>query len=586
MGETTSKTQNLPEVKAMSILDAYEGSNNYILKLKKSSKNQKSFKLSKNQATYILENHDKTPKVARKWVDIDFYFSEKIFLDKLLSEPPKQVYIEKLLVEGDKAFHVWGKFFESEDLHDFYLPKASLLKKQKEVKIDYDKYSVRPPMEHQKIAIEKLVSNDKFILADDMGLGKTTSTVIASLEAESKKVLIICPASLKINWYREIKNYTDKTISIVEGKKWESADYVIVNYDIIKNFHDESNRENSIILKENFDLVIIDEAHYIQNKKAARTKLCNDVAEKIGRVWLLTGTPLTSRPINYFNLLELVDSSVAQNWMAYVRRYCNGFQFRAGNRLIWNVNGASNLEELRERTQPTILRRLKEDILDLPDKIRTPVYLNLQSNLYKSLMGEYYEWYRNSEESKSLALQFSKLMKVRQIIAQEKIQNTIEIANSAIDQEKKVIIFTNFTDTLNQFVDYYKKDCVYLDGSCSKTKRQEAVDKFQNDENVKVFIGNLKAAGVGITLTAAEVVIMNDLSFVPSDHSQAEDRAYRIGQNNKVSVYYPIFENTIEGAIYDILTKKKDIFETVMGDNVDDGSVAEEILNLITEHFS
>jgi SNF2 family DNA or RNA helicase len=177
-------------------------------------------------------------------------------------------------------------------------------------------------------------------------------------------------------------------------------------------------------------------------------------------------------------------------------------------------------------------------------------------------------------------------MKVRQIISQEKIQNTIEIANSAIDQEKKVIIFTNFTDTLNQFVDYYKKDCVYLDGSCSKTKRQEAVDKFQNDENVKVFIGNLKAAGVGITLTAAEVVIMNDLSFVPSDHSQAEDRAYRIGQNNKVSVYYPIFENTIEGAIYDILTKKKDIFETVMGDNVDDGSVAEEILNLITEHFS
>ena len=586
MGETSSKTQNLPEVKAMSILDTYEGSNNYILKLKKSSKNQKSFKLSKNQATYILENHDKTPKVARKWVDIDFYFSEKIFLDKLLSEPPKQVYIEKLLVEGDKAFHVWGKFFESEDLHDFYLPKASLLKKQKEVKIDYDKYSVRPPMEHQKIAIEKLVSNDKFILADDMGLGKTTSTVIASLEAESKKVLIICPASLKINWYREIKNYTDKTISIVEGKKWESADYVIVNYDIIKNFHDESNREKSTILKENFDLVIIDEAHYIQNKKAARTKLCNDVAEKIGRVWLLTGTPLTSRPINYFNLLELVDSSVAQNWMAYVRRYCNGFQFRAGNRLIWNVNGASNLEELRERTQPTILRRLKEDILDLPDKIRTPVYLNLQSNLYKSLMGEYYEWYRNSEESKSLALQFSKLMKVRQIIAQEKIQNTIEIANSAIDQEKKVIIFTNFTDTLNQFVDYYKKDCVYLDGSCSKTKRQEAVDKFQNDENVKVFIGNLKAAGVGITLTAAEVVIMNDLSFVPSDHSQAEDRAYRIGQNNKVSVYYPIFENTIEGAIYDILTKKKDIFETVMGDNVDDGSVAEEILNLITEHFS
>ncbi len=580
------KLDTLPEKKAMVILETYEGSNNYILKLKKSFNNQKNFKLSRNQSDYIIQNHTTTPKIARKWVDIDFYFSEKIFADKLLSEPPKRVYIEKLLVDGDKSYHVWGKFFESEELHDFYLPKASLLKKEKQVEIDYEKYSVRPPMDHQKLAIEKLVANDRFILADDMGLGKTTSTVIASIETKAKKVLIICPASLKINWLREIQNYTDRSISIVEGKKWESADFVIVNYDIIKNFHDHENVENSVIVKEKFDLVIIDEAHYIQNKKAARTQLCNDVANKIGKVWLLTGTPLTSRPINYFNLLELVDSPVAQNWMAYVRRYCDGFQFRAGNRKIWNVNGASNLEELRDRTQHTILRRLKEEILDLPDKIITPIYLNLKSDTYKTLMGEYFDWYRNNEESKSLALQFSKLMKVRQIISQEKIKNTIEIANSSIDQEKKVIIFTNFTDTLNQFVDYFKKDCVYLDGSCSKNQRQEAVDRFQNDDKVKVFVGNLKAAGVGITLTAAEVVIMNDLSFVPSDHSQAEDRAYRIGQNKGVSIYYPIFENTIEGAIYDILSRKKNIFETVMGDNIDSGTVAEEILNLITEHFS
>ena len=580
------KLDTLPERKAMVILETYEGSNNFILKLKKSYNNQKNFKLSRNQSDYIIQNHQITPKIARKWVDIDFYFSEKIFADKLLSEPPKRVYIEKLLVDGDKSYHVWGKFFESEELHDFYLPKASLLKKEKQVEIDYEKYSVRPPMDHQKLAIEKLVANERFILADDMGLGKTTSTVIASLESGSKKILVICPASLKINWYREIQNYTDRSISIVEGKKWESADFVIVNYDIIKNFHDSENVENSVIVKENFDLVIIDEAHYIQNKKAARTQLCNDVANKIGKVWLLTGTPLTSRPINYFNLLELVDSPVAQNWMAYVRRYCDGFQFRAGNRKIWNVNGSSNLEELRDRTQHTILRRLKEEILDLPDKIITPIYLDLKSDTYKALMGEYFDWYRNNEESKSLALQFSKLMKVRQIISQEKIKNTIEIANSSIDQEKKVIIFTNFTDTLNQFVDYFKKDCVYLDGSCSKNQRQEAVDRFQNDDKVKVFVGNLKAAGVGITLTAAEVVIMNDLSFVPSDHSQAEDRAYRIGQNKGVSIYYPIFENTIEGKIYDILSRKKNIFETVMGDNIDTGTVAEEILNLITEHFS
>ncbi len=120
-----------------------------------------------------------------------------------------------------------------------------------------------------------------------------------------------------------------------------------------------------------------------------------------------------------------------------------------------------------------------------------------------------------------------------------------------------------------------------MDGSCSPAKRQNAVDEFQNNEKIKVFVGNLKAAGVGITLTAAEAVIMNDLSFVPSDHAQAEDRSYRYGQKSNVSVYYPIFENTIEGTIYDILNKKKNIFETVMGDNVGRAEIVQEIMNQI-----
>ena len=208
-----------------------------------------------------------------------------------------------------------------------------------------------------------------------MGLGKTTSTIIAALETGAKKVLIICPASLKINWQREIENYSDRRTSIIEGKKWDDGDFVIINYDIIKNFHDDKKRNDSLILKSNFDLVIVDEAHYIQNKQAQRTKLINDIGRRVDRVWLLTGTPITSRPINYFNLLDLVDSPVAQNWMAYVKRYCEGFQFQAGKRKIWNVSGASNLEELRDRTAPLVLRRLKENILDLPDKIITPVYL-------------------------------------------------------------------------------------------------------------------------------------------------------------------------------------------------------------------
>jgi SWI/SNF-related matrix-associated actin-dependent regulator 1 of chromatin subfamily A len=577
---------HLIERKALDTLDVYSGSNNYILKLKVQKENNPKFYPTRAQSEYILNFGEVVPKVAKKWVELDPYFANKISEEKLYTKVPDQVWVEKLLVEKDKAYHIWGRFFTGETIHDFWLPKSAIIKTHtvEKVDIDYSKYNHRPPLSHQKEAIEKLVGSKRFILADDMGLGKTTSTIIAALETGAKKILIICPASLKINWQREISNYSDRSVYICEGKNFSlEHDFVITNYDIIKNFYDIKDKENSPIYKANFDLIIIDEAHYLQNTQAQRTKLVNSFAKKANRLWLLTGTPMTSRPINYFNLLNLIESPVALNWMAYVIRYCEGYQFRVGgNRKIWNTNGASNLEELRDRTSKQVLRRLKEDVLDLPDKIITPVYLRLRSKLYEELMGDYYNWYeKNPEESSSLTLQFSKLMKVRQVIAEEKILSTIELAENIIEQGKKVIIFTNFTNTLKRLLEHFGKKAVGLDGSTSKPERQFAVDQFQDNDKIRVFVGNIKAAGVGITLTSAEAVIMNDLSFVPSDHSQAEDRAYRYGQKSNVSVYYPIFENSIEGVIYDMLSKKKNIFETVMGDNIDKSDFVEEVMNII-----
>jgi hypothetical protein len=945
------ENSGLLEQKALNVLHEYEGANNYILKLKGIFNPKKRGIPTRSQCEYIMNYSQTIPKVAKKWVELDDYFSEKISNEKLYTVPPKQVWVEKLLVEKDKSYHIWGRFFESEPMTDFWLPRVAIIKNPEQYykEIDYSKYEHRPLLTHQVDAVEKLVKTKRFILADDMGLGKflnnktliytpfgtkkmgeikvgdmvigsngkptkvngvypqgkketykitfndgyfimagdehlwsvsspnygknrqnerqkkslvlstkqmyeggkikikgfgynkekeydietyykspngnnkwqipivepicfgnndvlpidpyllglglgdgsftktgirfslhkddydelfdkynlsaykpygnkkngyikikdslvvlnlhdkrshnkfipdiykytsienrlsilqglmdtdghcmiskngsfngteystiseklcddvceivqtlggiarkksrrsfykkdgkkvecsisyrvniklpsgmnpfrlkrksdryidpkkyptgryikniekvgedyctcisvdspdklyvaehcivthnTTSTIVAALETEAKRILIICPASLKINWQREIENYTDRSTYICSSKRYEDADFVIVNYDILKNFHDPKDRDNSRILKSNFDLVIIDEAHYIQNKTAQRTKLINDFVKGIDRLWLLTGTPMTSRPMNYFNLLELIESPVAANWMAYVIRYCDGYQFKVGNRKVWNVMGASNLEELRDRTSRQVLRRLKTDVLDLPDKIITPVYLRLKSKEYEELMGEYFDWYeKNTDESTSLTVQFTKLTKVRQIIAQEKIRSTIELVENILEQDKKVIVFTNFTDSLNKIYEHFGKKAVYLDGSCSPAKRQHAVDEFQNNDKIKVFVGNLKAAGVGITLTAAEAVIMNDLSFVPSDHAQAEDRSYRYGQKSNVSVYYPIFENTIEGVIYDILNKKKNIFETVMGDNVGRAEIVQEIMNQI-----
>ena len=946
----SGNTSNLIELKALDILDNYSGTNNYIQKLKYLKETNKKFYPTRSQAEYIINYHSVEPKIAKKWVNMEPYFANKIADEKNMLSVPTDVWVEKLLVDKDKSYHIWGKFNTGDTLTDMWLPKAALLKTYNtiEVKIDYTKYSHRPPLEHQRTAIEKLVGSKRFILADDMGLGKTQSAVIASLETNRKRILVVCPASLKINWKREFEIFTNKTISIAEGKSiCENSDIVIVNYDILKNFHDTKNPNDSKILNK-FDVIIADECftydtmvttdlgklkigeiveknldvkvltynhttnetefkkitrrliknndtiyqiklhngvfiectgnhkifvkdkgyvrtdqltsddylyelsktpfqktnmeknknmlkivrnelsiqnqtsrnkrkrkkifqklwklwsnddvlysksnektnllfnqlrcktkmerrgyenemdrkyensqsfsnyerytckkskfsenvirtdekkqpdeksrivgknegkitwsdifiegrkwkvnnttnsftrnvrgrmdfrttnnyegiqrsgkkftillqsryrtpkikdsdrnrwenpqnkkmevfgqkeneciklvrvesvkileqrsdgkssklyknntrvydleiednhnyfannvlvsncHYVNNTQAQRTKLFNDFAKRTEYLWLLTGTPMTSRPINYYNLLNLIESPVAQNWMAYVIRYCQGYQFKAGNRKVWNVNGASNLEELRDRTSRQVLRRLKEDVLDLPEKIITPIYLRLKSKKYEELMGEYYEWYnKNPDESRSLTVQFNKLMKVRQVIAEEKILNTIEVVENILELGKKVIIFTNFTDTLHKIHSHFGKKAVYLDGTCSKVQRQYAVDQFQDNDKVKVFVGNLQAAGVGITLTAGEAVIFNDLSFVPAHHQQAEDRAYRYGQKNCVSVYYPLFDNTIEGVIYDMLINKKNVIDTVMGDNIDRAEFIEQIMNKI-----
>jgi SWI/SNF-related matrix-associated actin-dependent regulator 1 of chromatin subfamily A len=569
----------VPEIVAKNILETYEGYNNQMLDWKKKFETNKSFKLTRPQSEYVIKYHEVVPKVARKNIVIVENFGEKLKETKELDFVPEKIWCEKLLCETDKAYHIWGKIYENQKNHAMWIPKSAIIQEEKKLnrEIDYSPYDNRPPLPHQKIAIEKLLSNDRFILADDMGLGKTTSTIIASLESQSKKILIICPASLKINWQREIEIYSNKKTLIVEGGKWGSTfDYYIINYDIIKNYHtigepEIGEQKNTQISDTNFDLAIVDEAHYISNTTAQRTKLINDILSKIPKVWLLTGTPMTSRPINYFNLLRIVNSNVTLDWSSYVRRYCGGYQFTVNGRKIWNTGGATNLDELR----------LKTDILDLPDKIISPVFLTLSSTEYDSGLEEFIQIAQENKNKESLSVTINRLMKIRKIISEQKVDYTCEIIDRCLEQGKKIIVFTNFTMALDMLHEKYKKNSVVLDGRMSKEKRQKSVDRFQTEDKIKIFISNIVAGGVGITLTEAEVVIMNDLSFVPAHHSQAEDRAFRYGQKKNVVVYYPIFENTIEKIVYNILQKKKNIIDQVMGDGDFGENFAQSLLKQI-----
>jgi len=221
---------------------------------------------------------------------------------------------------------------------------------------------------------------------------------------------------------------------------------------------------------------------------------------------------------------------------------------------------------------------MKTDILDLPEKIITPVFVELTSKMYDEELEDFTRITNDKKNDETITVTINRLMKIRQLIAYEKIPYTCELIDKFVEQGKKVIVLTNFTMSLDMLHEKYKKISVTLDGRMSKERKQENVDRFQNEDKIKVFIGNIKAAGVGITLTAAEVVIMNDLSFVPADHAQGEDRAYRYGQKNTVLVYYPVFENTVEKIIYNILQKKKGIIDQVMGDGEYSESFSKDLL--------
>ncbi len=293
------------------------------------------------------------------------------------------------------------------------------------------------------------------------------------------------------------------------------------------------------------------------------------------RVWLLSGTPISNRAMDYFNLLKIIKSPIAENWKHYAVRYCEGRQFfrtlnNGVRKQIWLTDGNSNLEELASKTKNIILRRLKEDTIDMPPKTVTPTYHKLSPKSikkYEELWDEYLVK-RAKEGKKTADLQkdLVELILLRQFIAMEAIPSTVEMVENAIDQGHKVIVFTSFTEELETIHNHFEKISVKHNGKMTDKQKQKSIDEFQTNPKIKVFVGNIKSAGVGITLTEGTIVIFNSYSWTPGENQQAEDRAWRIGQKNDVSVYYQIFIDTISTRMWDMLNNKIDVINIIMGD--------------------
>ncbi len=579
------------------LLVTYEGNNPYINYMKKKFQTEKKYFLTKNQSKYIKKYFKTEPKKINKVVELTNYFSEELKNEHKLKITPKKIFIETLLAESDKAIHIICKLYKNQkDVKLIWIPKTQILDdihyEDIEVDIDFDKYSELDKrgwsaFNHQKDGIKFLLKNKKCILADDMGLGKTYQSIVAALECEAERVLIICPSSLKINWMREVQNFCDD-VSIISGNYWNPNRFTIINYDILKNFHTVAEKNKDYeewelmrdIVEFNPDLMILDEAHYVKNHKSKRGAILKDLSKNFGceRVWLLTGTPIANRPMDYYNLLSIIDSPITNNWVHFAKTYCEGVRFRKGGRYIWVTKGASNLDELSSKTKRTILRRKKENVLDLPEKLITPIYLELENvDGYKNVWNEYLEQRKLDGKKGNPAKDLVEMTLLRTFIAMETVPYTIEKTEEALELNKKTIIFCNFNDEMDSFINHFGDKCVCVRGGMSDKQKQHAVDRFQEDDSCMVFVGQIKAAGVGLTLTKAEIVIMNSLDWVPGNHEQAEDRAYRIGQSETVNIYYMLMDDTIDTLVWNILNEKKKVIGTIMGED----EIINEFLNKI-----
>jgi len=420
---------------------------------------------------------------------------------------------------------------------------------------------------HQIEALEWLKDRPKSILAADQGLGKTI--IAARTIKKGERVLVICPATLKINWKRERLLWSDeKNIKIVNKKKDilpKEKCTIIINYDILgsrEKVAGTGKKKKKGKIKPNFDFtnfdrVIIDESQMIKNSKAVRTKIAAKLIKTIDNVVLLSGTPM-ERPIDLYVPMYAIDA-INMSYDSFGMRFCDPKKVFIGIREFMLYRGMSNADELREILKPFMLRLLKKDVMDLPERNVEIVSLDLP-------VGKREKEYSFSAIAKDpRPLGFEGLSELLHEQGLRKLPLAVSHIKMRLESEKKVFVVARHSDVIDILMDKLDKfNPVKLDGRCTAVEKQKSVDTFQNDENCRVFIGQIVASRVGITLTAARHVIIVESDWSYSNLMQVIDRVHRIGQKNNVNAEILTIDNSIdERMLYTTLEKESFINEII-----------------------
>lgn len=473
------------------------------------------------------------------------------------------------------------------------------------------------------------------IIGDDCGLGKTWQAIAyLALHPEARPALIISPASVKLKWKRELRVFAGLPSTVLDGFKahgaemdmWEEKahhgsrwlsvrwfasdkdrrqflsdhahrivlrrtmerqrpqprDIMIINYDVLRDWQDT-------LLKMGLRTIIPDEAQYLQNPHSIRTKVCRLLASQCQEIIPLSGTPISSRPVEFFPILNMVAPQEFPYFRPYAFRYCGpkrGWRGRG-----WDFSGASHLEELHRKVSRVMIRRMKIDVLpELPPKIRSVIPIDIDNRQeYELARDSFAEWLavhkgyeavRRARHAEAIV----RLGELRRIVARGKLTQIMEWVDEFLKTTgRKIIIFAIHKSIIERLMEHYP-NAAKIDGSVPPKLRQGIMDRFQNDPKCREFVGNIRAAGVGGDLYAASDVVFVEMAWIPGAHDQAEDRALRIGQKaDKMTAHYFLGDNTVEEKHFELLETKRTVVGKVLNGDKDYQVQTEVIEGLIQQ---
>lgn len=419
----------------------------------------------------------------------------------------------------------------------------------------------------QRIGVDFLVANKAALLADEMRLGKTVQTICALNRLKPTKVLIVCPATIKLQWREEFKIWSTQTLrfQIVFGKKFkfnDSAHVTIINYDLLI-YKDIFNH----LRKMRFDVGVFDESHYLKGRTSKRTKavfLRGAIASRCTYKWFLTGTPILNRPVELYPLLKTVAPHVIHPYIThtyFAKHFCGGYW--DGFRIV--DTGATNKEELNKRLQGFMLRRTKKEVFkELPDPDVQLIPVPADGKL-KTLLAKELNWNKKDAKYQKNLTETDEISIVRHAIALEKVPIALDHIKYLLTCVDKVVVFAYHRDVIaaltSGLLEYIP--CV-VHGGVSIPKRSQRQKMFKEKPECRVFIGQYVASGVGIDLSISNTIVFVESSWVPGEIEQAMARCDNLAKVQKILVQFLVVQNSVEEHMLRTVIDKKQTIKDIM----------------------